>query len=121
MLRPREHSDESPKDELESTLGVLRRKVWNRRRFSDDELQFRNKVCNEPAVLAQRITKRLAPFAQLRLVLAEQGTDEVLKGLRQRGIRDVALVLIELAGAEKAARRHQHLVQLVNHRGLADA
>src|SRR5262249_12665935 len=39
MLGPREHSDESPKDELESTLGVLWRKVGNRRRFSDDELQ----------------------------------------------------------------------------------
>src|SRR6516165_4637888 len=57
MLRPREYSDKSPKDELESTLGVLRRKVGNRRRFSDDELQFRNKVHNEPAVRAQGIAK----------------------------------------------------------------
>jgi hypothetical protein len=41
--------------------------------------------------------------------------------LRQRGIRNVALVLIELAGSKKAARRHQRLVQLVDDGGLADA
>ena len=50
MLRPREHPDKSPKDELESALGVLERKVGDWRRFADDELQFRNKVHNEPSV-----------------------------------------------------------------------
>src|SRR6202035_4228622 len=38
----------------------------------------------------------------------------------QRRVWNVALVLFELAGREQATRRHQHLVQLVYHRGLAD-
>src|SRR5215813_9112247 len=106
MLGPREHAEKPPKDELESTLGVLRRKVGNRRRFSDDELQFRDKIHNESGVRAQRVTKRVTPFAQLRFTLAQNGTDKILKGLGKRCIRDVAFVLIELAGAEKPARRH---------------
>src|SRR5262245_61103973 len=53
VLKAREYADKSPKDELESTLGVLRRKVGNRRRFADDELQFRDKVHNELGVRAQ--------------------------------------------------------------------
>ena len=46
---------------------------------------------------------------------------EALKCLCQRRIGDVALVLIELARGKQAARRHQHLVQLIDDRGLADA
>ena len=44
-----------------------------------------------------------------------------MKGLRHRRIRDVALVLIELAGCEEAARRNQRLVEFVHDRGFADA
>ena len=65
--------------------------------------------------------KRVAPARQLGVALAEKRPDQALKGLRQRRIRDVALVLVELAGREQPARRHQHLVQLVDDRGLADA
>ncbi len=39
----------------------------------------------------------------------------------QGGVRDVALVLVELAGGEQAPRRDEHLVQLVHYRGFADA
>ena len=52
---------------------------------------------------------------------AEQRPDEALKRLRERRIRDVPLVLVELAGGEEPARRHQHLVQFIDDRGLADA
>ena len=41
--------------------------------------------------------KRIAPVRQLRFALAQQRADQALKGLRQGGIRDVALVLVELA------------------------
>src|SRR6202043_1463802 len=51
----------------------------------------------------------------------EKRAHEALKRLRQCRIGDVALVLIELAGGEKAARRHQRLVQLIDDGGLADA
>ena len=40
--------------------------------------------------------------------------DEALKSLRQGGVRNIALVLVELAGCEKSARRNQQLVQLVD-------
>ena len=53
--------------------------------------------------------------------MPSSGRDQALKGLRQRRIGDVALVLVELARGEEPARRHQRLVQLVDDRGLADA
>ena len=61
------------------------------------------------------------PPAKLLLAPGEERADEALEGLAQRGIRDVALVLVELAGREQATRRDQRLVQFVDHRGLADA
>ena len=65
--------------------------------------------------------KGVAPRAQLRFALAEKRPNQALEGLGQRRVGDVALVLVELAGGEQPARRHQHLVQLVDDRGLADA
>ena len=58
--------------------------------------------------------------AKLGFALPQERTDQTLKGLRQGGIRDVALVLVELARGKQAARRHQHLVQLVHDGRLAD-
>src|SRR5262245_41858818 len=97
MLRPREHADKSPKDELESALGVLERQVGDGWRFADDELQFWNKVHNEPSVRTERIMKRIAPCVQFAFALTQERTEQTLKRLRQRRIRDVALVLVEFA------------------------
>ena len=121
MLRPREDAEKAPEHQLETALCVLRRKLRDRRLLSDEELQFGDKVDHELPVRAQRLAQRVAPAGQLGVALAQERADQALKGLRQRGIRDVALVLIELAGGEQAARRHQRLVQLVDDRGLADA
>ena len=63
----------------------------------------------------------LSPAADLRVVFVEELANQGLEGLRQRRIGDVALVLIELAGGEQAARRHQDFVQFVDDRGFADA
>src|ERR1700733_8477258 len=60
-------------------------------------------------------------MTHLRFALDEDLTDQRLESLCQRRIWDVALVLIELAGREEAARRNKHLVQLVHHGGFADA
>ena len=60
-------------------------------------------------------------MAHLRFALDEDLTDQGLESLCQRRVGDVALVLIELAGREKPARRNKHLVQLVHHGGFADA
>src|SRR5687768_15730865 len=57
MLRPREHVDESTEYQVESALGVLRRKVRNRWLLSDDRLQFRNQTHHQLSVGIQRLTK----------------------------------------------------------------
>ena len=41
--------------------------------------------------------KRVAPTRQFGVALAQQRPDQALKGLRERRIGDVALVLVELA------------------------
>ena len=52
MFRPGEYADESPEHQLKTTLCVLRRKLRNRRLFTDDELQFGDEVDHEPSVRA---------------------------------------------------------------------
>src|SRR6516165_6276447 len=121
MFRPREGADELPKHQLEAPLCILWRKLKHRQRLTDDELHFRNEIHNQPCVRSQRLPQRVAPLREVRFAFAEQRPDQVLKRLCQRRVRNVAFVLIELAGSEKAARRDQHRLQLVDDRGLADA
>ena len=78
------------------------------------------------SVISRPLAPRASPSAsrqalEFGLALAQKLTDEPLKRLRQRRVRDVTLVLVELAGREETVRRDQRLVQLVHHRGLADA
>src|SRR5215467_911506 len=121
MLRSREHVDEPLEHPLEAALRVLRRKLRHRRRVSDNELQVRDQVDYELSVGAQRITKGVAPAAQLGVALAQERTDQAPERLRQRRIRDVTLVLVELARGEQPTGWDQHLVQLMNDSRLADA
>src|SRR6516165_6582064 len=120
MFRPSEEADKLSEHQLEAPLRVLWRKLRNRRRFSDDELHFRNEIHNQSGVRSQSLTQRVAPRREVRFVLPQQWPDQVLKGLCQRRVGDVTFVLIELAGSEKAARRDQHRLQLIDDRGLAD-
>src|SRR5215471_1668733 len=62
-----------------------------------------------------------SPPAQLLIAPIQKRADEALKGLRQGGIRNIALVLIELARCKKAARRNQGFVQLIDNGGFADS
>ncbi|HYS82884.1 MAG TPA: hypothetical protein VEM76_19425, partial [Anaeromyxobacteraceae bacterium] len=121
VLRPREDAEESPEHELETPLRVLRREFGRRRLLTDDELELRDQVQHQPPVRLQRLAERVAPAGQLRLALAQKRLDQPLEGLGERGVRDVALVLVELPRGEEAARRHERLLQLVDDRGLADA
>ena len=84
-------------------------------------LQLGDEIDDQPPVWLQRFTKRVAPRVQVVFVLAEERPDEALECLRQRRIRNVALVLVELARCKQAARRDERLVELVDDRGLADA
>ena len=97
MFRSREHFEEAPEHQLETALCVLWRKLRNRRLRADEELQFGDKVNHKPPIWVQSLAQRVAPAGQLGLALTQQRPDQALKGLRQCGIRDVALVLIELA------------------------
>src|SRR5260370_19319645 len=62
-----------------------------------------------------------SPPAQLLIAPIQKRADEALKGLRQGGIRNIALVLIELARCKKAARRNQGFEQLIDNGGFADS
>src|SRR5260370_10663200 len=121
MLGPREDAEKPPEHQLETALCLLRRQLQDGRLLADQELQFGDHVDYEPRVRAQRLAERIAPAGELGVALAQKRADQALKRLRQRRIGDVALVMVELSGGEKAARRHQRLVQLVDDGGLADA
>src|SRR5258705_2495550 len=115
MVRAREHADEPPQHHLETASRVLRSELRNRWLVSDDELELRDEVDHERPIRAQRFQQSVAPTTQLGVALAEKIPNEALKRLRQRRIRHVAFVLIELAGPEQAARHPQYLVQLIDH------
>ncbi len=121
MVRPGEHPDEPPEHQLETPLRVLRREIRHGRLGTDEERQGGDEVHHEPSVRLQRLPQRGTPAVQLGLALPQQVPDEALQRLRQRRIRDVALVLVKLAGGKEAAGRHEHCMQLVDDGGLADA
>src|SRR5215470_7992704 len=121
VFGPGEHVDKLPKHQLEAPLRVLWRKLRDWRWLSDEELHFRNEIHDQPCVGLQRLPQRVTPRRKVRFAFAEQRPDQALKSQCERCIRNVAFVLIELAGSEKAARRYQHRLQLVDDRGLADA
>ncbi|MGC2786900.1 MAG: hypothetical protein WA397_24340, partial [Roseiarcus sp.] len=105
MVLAREQAEEAPENHLKAILGVLRRQVRDWRLRSDNELELGNEVDDELAVRAQRLAQGVPPPAQLGFALAEKGPHEAPEGLGQGGVRDVALVLVELARREQAARR----------------
>ncbi len=121
MFRPGEDADEPPEHQLETALRVLGRKFEDRWLVADDEPQLRDEIDHELAVRAQRLAEQVTPGRQLGIAFAQQRPDQALKRLRQGRIRDVALVLVELTGGEQPARRDEHLVQLIDDGGLADA
>src|SRR6266567_4149544 len=121
MFRSRKNSNETAKHELKPTLRLLWRKLRHWRLLADDLLQLGHKVDHEPSIRTQRLVEGVAPSRQIGFALREKVSDQALKGLCQGRVGNVAFVLIELAGCEKAARRYQHRLQLADDRGLADA
>jgi len=59
-------------------------------------------------------------MADLLLALAQDLAHQALEGLRQGGIRDIPLVLVELARGKKAAGQNKYLVELIDDGGFAD-
>src|SRR5262245_58435957 len=64
--------------------------------------------------------KGIVPFGQLCFALAQKWTEKALKSLRQSGIRDVALVLVELARGKQAAGRNERFMEFIHDGGLAN-
>src|SRR3954462_12455418 len=100
-------SEEVTEHHLEAVLRILRwqlRNLWLR---SDDELDLGDERDDQLAIRSQGLLERVPPGTELRLAHPQHGTDQRLESLGQRGIRDVALVLIELAGSEQALGWYQ--------------
>ena len=96
MFRAREHADESPEDQLKTALRFRGGSSGTdgcspMRCFSSGT----SSTMSSP--LDPRLAKGIAPFAQFIFVLAQEWADEALKRLCQRGVRNVAFVLVELA------------------------
>src|SRR5262245_37860133 len=121
MFRSSEDTDKLPKHQLKAPLRVLWRKLRYRGWLSNDQPHFRNEIDNQSCVRSQRFPQGIAPWCEIDFASAEQRPDQALKGLCQRCVGNVAFVLIEFTGREKAARRYQHRLQLVDDRGFADA
>src|ERR1700688_213108 len=81
VLRPGEHGEKAPENQLKAALRVMGRQLRDRRVVPDDELQLRNQVYDKPPVRAQRVQKGVAPTAELGVAFAEQRPDEALKSL----------------------------------------
>src|SRR5262249_39390214 len=121
MFRSCEYANEPPEDQVEADLSVFGRKIRDGWLVPHDECQFRNEVRYESSVRIQRPTEVVSPLAELLFALPQKGTGQSLKGLRQSCVRDVALGLVEFPCCEKAARRNQRFVELINHGRLADS
>src|SRR5713101_1065361 len=120
VLRPSERAEEPPEHQLEAILRISRRQVWNGRLFPDDELQLRDQADDQLAVRLDRLRQGTTPLVHLGFALDEDLTNQGPQGLCQGRVRDVALVLVELARREKPARRNKDLVKLVDDGRLAD-
>src|SRR6201984_3308679 len=103
MLGSCEYADESAKHQLEATLRILWRESGNQWLLSDYKLQFRNEIDDKPPVRAHCLLNGIAPVSQLSFFLTQEGADKPLKRLNQSGIRNVTLVLVELARGKHAA------------------
>jgi hypothetical protein len=120
MLGARENSDETAKRRLKPALFVLRRERRQRRLRADHELELGDQIHEQLPVRAERFLQGVAPAAHLRGRLAEDQAHEALEGLGHGRVRDITLVLVELAGGKQPARRHEHAVKLIHDRRLAD-
>src|SRR5271167_1721769 len=72
VLLTREHAEESPEYHPKPVLVVWRRQVWNRRLFSNDELELWNEVHHELTIRAERFPEGIPPSAEFHLPLTQK-------------------------------------------------
>ena len=73
--------------------------------FADDQLEFGYELDHKASVGAERLAQGPAPTFQLKLALTQKAADEPLESLSDRRVRNIALMLVELARGEKTAGR----------------
>jgi hypothetical protein len=97
MFRPCEYADESPEHQLEAALRVLcgRSGTGGCSPMMSFNSGTRSTMRRPFGPTASRMASR--QLLQLCFVLTQERTDKTLKGLRQRGVWDVALVLVKFA------------------------
>ncbi len=120
MRRLREHADEAEQNPVESVLRLGWRQGRRRRLRTDNDLDLGDHVGDHAAIGPQRLLERLGPALQRVLGLAEQLVDQSSERLDDRGVRDVALKLVELARDEVPAFAGDRLVHLTDERRLSD-
>src|SRR5258708_24107984 len=97
MLSSREHPDEATNNLFEHALRVRRRELRPRRLPADYAFKVWNEAGDQLAIGANCGHDCFTPAGEVRLGFAENRLDPALKRLHKRRIRDVAVVLIELA------------------------
>ena len=120
MIRAGEHRQELLEHQAEAVLRLDRRQRRHRRLRADDERDLRQHVDDQLAVDADGGLDLLPPAGDALLALGQQLLHQVAQRLREGGVRNVALVLVELAGNEVAAPCDDRLLQFTDQRGLAD-
>src|SRR5260370_2628969 len=103
MLLAGELRDELLECTAEAVFRLGRRQRRHRRLRADDELDLRQHGDNELAIDPDRSLDLLPPACDARLAFRQQLLHQFAKRLRDGGIGNIALVLIELAENEIAA------------------
>src|SRR5216683_3756883 len=121
MLLLGKHGEEPTKDCMKAVLGLARSELWNRHLGADESLDIRDKIDDELAIAPQSLAELGPPQVELGFASAKDLTEKTLEGLCQDGVWNVTLELVELARCKQASRQHDHPMQLVDDRRLADA
>ena len=116
-----EHLQELANHPVEAVLGLTGWHFLERGLRAGHDLQLGDQIHERLALALPGLVQPLAPPCKLLLGARQELLHQSADGLGQGGVGDVALELIELATQEEAASLHHRLVQLVHHRGLADA
>ncbi len=114
MLGPRKYRHEILHHIAVAVTG--RSQLRRRLLLADDVLKFRNGIDDHLTVRPQRLQQFLAPDRDAHLTLGQDLADQFAQCMIDRRIRHIAFELIELAGDEVPALRHNRLMKFIYQR-----
>jgi hypothetical protein len=121
MFGGRARREQPAEHQAEPRLRLGQGQLGHRRLGPDDEPELRDQIHDQLAVRTERLRDPLPPPRDPGLALRQDVERELPERLGDREVRDVALVLLELARDEPPAPPHDRAKQLAHHRRLADA